>query len=322
MNIEKKIEIIIQKINLLREREVPYEPEELFSTNYGWLFSKQITNVVKFTRKGMLCSMFFEFGDILSSFSNIIFSNDFEKEMDERKLLNESDLEKFKILKEIFENEISEDEVELIDPSIIITEAEQMAFISYLVIADCSYFEVFAENLMNNVIDKLISNKVYYEEQMNYDVKKLICNINRNSHLSGYDQINNFLKNIGLKKILFKSMTSFNLGEFPKMIYELKELRNDLAHQEPLPDFSIFNEKKFSKINKYIGKYQEAIFQIEIPDFSDRNIPKKMIEIFTNLVNRLKKKLPIMSISEAITDVFATYASVVNESISLWLEIR
>jgi len=322
MNNEKKIEIIIQKINLLREREVPYEPEELFSTDYGWLFSKQITNVVKFTRKGILCSMFSEFGDILSSFSNFIFSNDFEKEMDERNLLNESDLEKFKILKEIFENEISEDEVELIDPSIIITEAEQMAFISYLVIADCTYFDVFTENLMKNVIDKLITNKVYYEEQMNYDVKELIHNINRNSHLNGYDQINNFLKNIGLKKVLNKCMTSFNLGEFPRMMYEIKGLRNDLAHQEPLPDFSIFTEKKFSIIKNHIGKYQEVISQLEIPDFSDRNIPKKVIEIFTKFVNRFKKKLPIMSIPEAITDVFVTYTSVVDESILLWLEIH
>lgn len=322
MDTEKKIEIAIQKINVLRERETPYEPEELFSTNYGWLFSKQIKDLIKFTRKGMLCSMFFEFGDILNSLSQFIFSDNFEEEMNERKLLNEGDLEKFKLVKEIFEKDYTSEEIELIDPSIIITEAEQMAFISYLIIADCTYFEVYTESLMKNVIEKLISNKTQYEEKMKYDVQEIIKDINRKSHLNGYDQINNFLKTIGLKKILDKKLSSLGLGEFPKMVFEIKEMRNDLAHQEPLPDLSIFEEKKYSTIKKQIEKYQEVITGQVIPDFKDSNIPEKVIEIFAELVKKLKKRLPIMSIPEAITDVFVTYAAVIDESINLWLEIE
>ena len=320
MDTEKKIEIAIQKINILRDREAPYEPEELFSTNYGWLFSKQIKDLIKFTRKGMLCSMFFEFGDILNSLSQFIFSYNFEEEMNERKLLNEGDLEKFKLVKEIFEKDYTSEEIELIDPSIIITEAEQMAFISYLIIAECTYFEVFTESLMNNLIDKLMAHKSYYEEDMKFDVKEIIKSINRNSKLNGYDQISIFLKIIGLKKTLEKKMSSLELGEFPRMVYEIKEIRNDLAHQEPFPDLSIFKKEEYSTLNNYIEKYQEVITKQELPDFEDKNIPEKVIEIFTNLMKKLKKRLPIMSIPEAITNVFATYAAVIDESVNLWLE--
>ena len=80
-------------------------------------------------------------------------------------MLDDNNLEKFRILKEFLKNEISVEEVELVDPSIIITEAEQIASISYLIIADCTYFEVFTENLMNKIIDELISNQNFHEEK-------------------------------------------------------------------------------------------------------------------------------------------------------------
>ncbi len=104
----------------------------------------------------------------------MLISNDFEKELGELRLLDDNNLENFRILKELLKNEISKEDVELVDPSIIITDAEQIAFISYLIIADCTYYEVFTENLINKIIDELISNQNIYEEKKNYNVKELI----------------------------------------------------------------------------------------------------------------------------------------------------
>lgn len=322
MNGWKELDTIIQKILILKEKEGPYEPEELFSTNYGWMFIKQLKEVIIFSRKGLIYSLIFDFSQSFNSLLGILFSDDFEKEMVDKEFLKNEDLEKIELLKSLFEEELTEEEVEVIDPSLVITEAEQMAFISYQIIANCTYFEVFAENLLSDIVDKLIENKHGFEKKYKINVKDVIKKINRKSHLNGYIQIDDFIKSIGIKKKILHTLSEYKLENLMKVIKEVKDLRNEIAHREPLISLMIFEQEEYANLQEHIKKFQNVVNELEIPSFEKSNIPQKIVDLYVNFLNKFKDQIPIMSIPEAINDAFITYSAIISESIKLYLKIN
>ncbi|MCG3257793.1 MAG: hypothetical protein KAU62_16930 [Candidatus Heimdallarchaeota archaeon] len=307
---EKKIIGYFKLKKNIWERE-NYEEEELFDRIYGHQFVKQMKNLSNFTLKSILGNSAFKLVEFLPDFIKHILSDKFEMEIVKKKYLEEEDYKKYKSFKDLFKKEILQEEDFTYDLPFLLEEEEQIVFVAYLVIASCTYFEVFVENLMDKIIDLLILNSSFYS-QNDLNAKNIIYEINRNSHLNGFDQIRHLLKILNVKNEFERLTKMVDLGKISKIVYEIKELRNQLAHEEPFPDFSFFSKEEFRNLNEYIENLQLDIDAIIEDEIKKEKIPKDLMKLIDPIVQFVKKQLPVIQMIQSIPDIIIKFASLID----------
>lgn len=288
-----------------------YSFEELFEGADGWKFAKQMKNLQGFTLKGIFGGSILEFSQFLPEFMKYFQSGKFEQEFEINKYLGSKEIEKLETLKNLFNEEIVSDEDYTFDLTLIVTEEEQVGFLSYLIIASCSYFEAFIEDLFSNLVNQLIKHHDNFKNQQ-IQVKQVIQEIHRKSHLNGFDRIRGLIKFIKQESYFKKLLKKIDMVSAHQIVYQIKELRNELVHEEPLPDLSIFEKEKYKQLKEYLEEGKQFEERELIKEFEKEKIPKGMKEILERLLKKIMKKIPFISIIQTLPEIILIYAALIE----------
>ena len=294
-----------ETLTLLEDHECKYE--DLFQSIQGKHFGKQITDIVSFTEKGIIITLFERIFLIIPKILEWTTTdefNEFTKEGIDDPNVSLA-IESFQQIIKSDPNWYSE-----IDFSVLFGEHEQMRFVAYFVIGCYSYLEGFVERSVDYILDSIIKKPEYYSKILSQDVKEPLKQIFKSVRMNPFDQLQNLMGSLGFDKTFRSLLKDVDCDEYISIVKEITEFRNIIAHKEPFPDYSVLELDELKHLKKYI---EDNIFPEEVVQSEEMDkIPKGLQEVFQYLIDVFIDQAQIFSMISSLPEAVIIYTMLVD----------
>ena len=306
---EQLVKKFKETLSLLENQECEYE--NLFQSIQGKHFGKQITDIVSFTEKGIIITLFERIFLIIPKILEWTTTDEF-KEFSKEGIDDPNvslAIESFQQIIKSDPNWYSE-----IDFSVLFREQEQMRFVAYFVIGCYSYLEGFVSKSVDYILDAIIKNPEYYGEILSQDVKIPLKQIFKSVRMSPFNQLQNLLSSLGFDKLFRSLLKEIECDEYISIVNEITDFRHIIAHEEPFPDYSVLESDKLCNLRKYIENniFPEEVIQTE--EMSE--IPEGLQEVFQYLINVFIDQAQIFSMITSLPEAVIIYTMLIDAFIT------
>jgi len=325
-----KIKSLITKQNLQFEMDYAL----LFRSEEGKKFGEKVNDLITFTARGVFFS--FPFDRVYNHLIKGISSGEFRKTFQEKKD-EEIDLETIDAMEKLSSDLESIETATLM----LFTEEEQARFLALLTLSLYSYSEVFVDSLIDEILrvpvlaeqlwrhleterdpfkftlQELKEYRVHQQKFLDKKLKQEFLQRKRNP----YDKLKTLVEGLGLSELVKELLDETQLQNYHLLFNEFRDIRNQIAHQQPFPSIADFEKplirKKIDELHDQL-KQQYNQSKQELTKISD--IPPRILKIFNTIFDWLERSSHSFAVVLNMSLMAVIYLAIIDQVVMTKIE--